>query len=116
MGRSSWCGSRVIVRASQAGGLRADLRRVLLELVEGQAKARHEGVHEVVDFGERHLLDGHPQGLLGLNELRVARGDLLEGLEVAADLVGGVDEYPERLVWRLGPRGGPGWPLQGRRG
>src|SRR5215510_12225374 len=55
MGRTSWCGSRVIAGASQAAGLRADRRRVLLELVEGQAEARHEGVHEVADFGKSHL-------------------------------------------------------------
>src|SRR5215831_21226457 len=101
MGRSSWCGSRVIVRASQAGGLRADQRRVLLELVEGQVKARHESGHEVVDFGKSYLLDGRSQGLLGLDELRVARGDFLERLEVPADLVGGVDEHSERLVCLL---------------
>src|SRR5207245_2495127 len=63
-----------------------------VELVECEPEARHEGLQEVADFREVDPLHGRPQGLLRLGELRIAGADLLEALDVGAQLVRGAHE------------------------
>src|SRR2546425_6496198 len=63
-----------------------------VELVECEPEARHEGLQEVADFREVDPLHSRPQGLFRLSKLRVAGGDLLEALDVGAQLVRGAHE------------------------
>src|SRR5216684_1442164 len=74
-----------------------------VELVERELEARHEGLQEVADFREVDLLHARAQGLLRLGELGVAGGDLLEALEVGAELVRGLHQLAVDAVRLAGP-------------
>src|SRR5262249_55043861 len=79
-------------RISSTNSPMCTARIVLVELVERELEARHEGLQKVANFGKTQSFHGGPQGLFRLRELLIAGRDFFEALQIGSELVGGGDQ------------------------
>src|SRR5262249_54695435 len=76
-------------RISSTNSPTCTARIVLVELVQREPEARHEGLQKVSNLWKSQPFHGGLQGLFRLRELLISRGNFLEALQIGAELVGG---------------------------
>src|SRR5262245_27807038 len=79
-------------RISSTNSPMCTARIVLVELIEREPEARHEGFQKVSNFRKTQSFHGGLQGLLRLRELLIPGRDFFQALQIGTELVGGGDQ------------------------